>query len=374
MIDSMTSARERIGRLDVVIAVVASLIAVGDMLFEHFDDEIKASYVAAPLFLGVTVPLLWRRVAPLGALVATLVALLVHVALFGDGAVRCGIVLPVAFLLAYSVAARAEGRQALLGLFLALALGVTVCLSDAPSGATIAAMSFVGPLILVVWGIGRVARSRGRIVGELEVRASELRDARDQRARLEVATDRARLSSELDELLQRRLATLAQLAEGEGHNGDARVALAEIEHESRRALDEMRALVGVLRHDQGGAPMAPQPTLTQLEALLIRVKGTGAALTVEGSPRALPAGVELSAYRVVEQLLDALQDAPGVEVCVRFADDALELTVAGPVRRRGEEAIERARERVRLHRGTLQATTRDGRAEAVVSLPLLAAV
>jgi hypothetical protein len=106
--------------------------------------------------------------------------------------------------------------------------------------------------------------------------------------------------------------------------------------------------------------------------MLVRAKGAGARLRVEGAPRALPAGVELSAYRVVEHLLDALRDEPDVEVTVRFADDALELSVAGPVRRRGEQAIERARERVRLHDGTLEATTRDGRAEALVSLPLFA--
>lgn len=93
-----------------------------------------------------------------------------------------------------------------------------------------------------------------------------------------------------------------------------------------------------------------------------------------GSPRVLPAGVELSAYRVVEHLLGALDDADGVEVTVRFADDALELTVAGPVRRRGDgtTAIERARERVELHHGTLVASTRGGRSETVAQLPVLA--
>ena len=69
-----------------------------------------------------------------------------------------------------------------------------------------------------------------------------------------------------------------------------------------------------------------------------------------------------------------VRDDADVELAVRFADDALELRVAGPARRRGEQAIERVRERVKLHHGTVAATTRDGRAEAVVSLPLLAAV
>ena len=73
-------------------------------------------------------------------------------------------------------------------------------------------------------------------------------------------------------------------------------------------------MVGVLRDDASAAEIAAQPALTQLDGLLVRAKGAGAKLTVEGNPRALPAGVELSAYRVVEHLLEAVQDAPGVEV------------------------------------------------------------
>ena len=134
--------------------------------------------------------------------------------------------------------------------------------------------------------------------------------------------------------------------------------------------------MGVLRYDPLNTAVAPQPTLTHLEALLIRAKGTGARLRVEGNPRVLPAGVELSAYRVVEHLLDALQDGADVEVCVRFGDEALELRVSGRARRRAETdaAIARARERIALQRGTIEARTRGGRAEAVAQLPVLAGV
>jgi hypothetical protein len=212
---------------------------------------------------------------------------------------------------------------------------------------------------------------------ELELRTAELRDARDERTRLEVASDRARLSSELDALLQRRLGELATMADEGARPSDAAAAtaaLGEIERASRRTLEEMRAVVGVLRDDSSDAPTSPQPTLTHLQAMLVRATGDDAKLTVEGSPRALPPTVELSAYRIVEQLLDALDDAPGVEVSVRFGDDALELRVSGPARRRAKASIARARERVRLQQGRLEATVRGGRAEAEVSLPVLAAV
>jgi hypothetical protein len=225
-----------------------------------------------------------------------------------------------------------------------------------------------------VWYSGRVVRSRTQLAGELQARTVELREARDRRAHLEVAADRARVAGELDELLHRRLGELARLADDGAAAPDAGVAaatLADIERESRRTLEEMRAVVGVLRHDEADVPTEPQPTLTHLEAMLVRAKGADARLKVEGSPRVLPAGVELSAYRIVEQLLAALDDSPDVEVRVRFADDALELEVSGPARRRGQAAIERARERVEMHRGTLEATFRSGRADAVVQLPML---
>ena len=235
----------------------------------------------------------------------------------------------------------------------------------------------VGALAAFVWWTGRVARASADMAAELEARTVELRATRDERARLEVAADRARLSAELHELLPRRLAELARLADDGSRATDTATATAtfvDIERESRRTLQEMRALVGVLRDDDGSAPTEPQPTLAHLEALVADATGGDARLTVSGSPRVLPPGVELSAYRIVEHLLDALADASGVEVGIEFGDDALDLTVRGPLRRRGEldATVERARERVQLHRGTLSARTSGGRVEAVAHLPVLA--
>ena len=95
---------------------------------------------------------------------------------------------------------------------------------------------------------------------------------------------------------------------------------------------------------------------------------------MEGNPRVLPAGVELSAYRVVEHLLDALEDAPGVDVRVRFADDALELGSPGPAQAPRRRRSSGPASGCELHHGTLEATTRGGRAEAAASLPVLAGV
>jgi hypothetical protein len=371
MIEGMATGA-RIGRWDVAITVIVSLVGLLLMYANVQDPDVEASALAMPLFLLVTLPLLWRRAAPVAALGAALAALVFHDLLFGAEVVRCGVVLPTTFLLVFAAGAYLEKREAVTGL--ALAMGLILAESITFLGGFGIVMA---GLTAAIWGIARVVRSRGQMADELAVRTSELREARDQRAQLEVASDRARLSVELEQLLKRRLGELALLADAAGDStspADAAEKLADIERESRRTLEEMRAVVGVLRDDSGDAPVAPQPTLTHLEALLVRAKGADARLSVEGSPRVLPPGVELSAYRIVEQLLDALGDAPDVEVRVRFADDALELAVSGPARRRSRAAVERARERVQLHRGTLEATTRGGRSEAVASLPVLAGV
>ena len=320
-------------------------------------------WTGVPLILLVTVPLLWRRSAPLAAVAASVAGLLLNEVLAGSEFLRCGVCLIAALLFAFTCGSRVPG---LLGLALSLALVFV----SAAIEITMPMPLFLAAAVGVSWTVGRLVRSRRRLAEELSVRNEELREARDERSRLEVAAERARLSRELDELLQRRLGELARMAEAGVSGGAGPVELlAGIEQRSRATLDEMRAAVGVLR--EGSAELAPQPTLTHLEALLVRAKGGDARLAVEGSPRALPAAVELSAYRIVEHLLDALEDAPGVTVSVRFGDDALELGVSGPARRRAREAIERARVRAQLHSGTVEATVRGGRADARASLPVL---
>jgi len=351
-------------RIDAGIAALASLVGAAIMYANVRDGTIAADPLTIPLILLVTVPLLWRSTAPVAALGAALAGLVVHDLLFGADVVRCGIVLPTVFLLVFAAAAGRERREAVAGL--ALGLGAIVAESITFFGAIGVVFAFI---TAAIWGIGRVVRSRARLADELRARTAELRRTRDERARMEVAADRARLSGELDRLLQRRLGELAQLADAGAEPagaGAAAATLARIERESRATLDEMRAAVGVLRAGPAALETAPLPALAHLEALLL---SANARLSVEGSPRALPPAVELSAYRIVEQLLDALAGAPGVDVRVRFTDTTLEVAVSGPARRRASAAIKGARERARLQRGSFQATVRGGRAEAFVSLP-----
>lgn len=376
MIDSLKLATRKLGVRDLALVLLACAGCVVYLIDSRADDVVhQPSYAACVSFFLIMLPLAWRRAAPLAAAGATLGLLLANIALFGEF-VRCGILIPVGMVLLFSVGAQLSGRSSWIGLGLMQAFFLAICLFDSDEGAQLDAFLFLAPVALAVWGAGRLLHSRSKVSATLSARTAELREARDRRAQLEVTADRARVSGELDELLHRRLGELAAMAEAGGATSDAaaaaEAALLEIESESRRTLDQMRTVVGVLRDGPETDGREPQPTLTHLEALLLRARGGDARLIVEGNPRVLPAGVELAAYRIVEHLLDTLEDVP-VDVTVRFGDDALELAVAGPARRRNAAAIKRAQERVQLHRGTLRSTTtQDGRAESVVSLPMLA--
>jgi hypothetical protein len=110
--------------------------------------------------------------------------------------------------------------------------------------------------------------------------------------------------------------------------------------------------------------------VAHLDALLARRRSPGSRLTVSGDPRSLPATVELSAYRIVEYLLTALAD---LDVAVRFADEALEIRVQGPVGRGADmkAAVARVRERARLVGGSVEVKVTRGQARVLAQLPVL---
>ncbi len=243
---------------------------------------------------------------------------------------------------------------------------------DATTGFEPIALAF--PILLIVFGIGRAVRHRTAMSTELKARTVELQRLRDERVALELSSDRVRLSRELDGLLQERLSQLTSAADSgrELAPDSARALFESIENDSRATLDGMREIVGLLRG--GDVALAPAPTVAHLDALLARHTRSDSRLTVAGDPRSLPATVELSAYRIVEHLVDVLADQPDsrIEVGVRFDDDALEIRVNGPVDKSADikAAVARARERARFLGGSLDMKVSRGRASAVAQLPV----
>jgi signal transduction histidine kinase len=325
-----------------------------------------------PVFAAATIPVLWWRRSVLAVTGVAIVVMVLHDVLFG-WVTRCGAGLPLALVLAFLGALTYQRTKAWLAAGLSAVLAFAVVVVDATTGPNV--IGLVLPVLLVVFGIGWAVRRRAALNRELRARDAELRRLRDERAALVITDDRARLSQQLDGLLQERLTQLTTAAESAGGMApeQARVLLESIETDSRRTLDDMREIVGLLRG--GDAALAPTPSVAHLDALLAQHQPGHTQLTVTGNPRALPASVELSAYRIVEHLITALASQPDapIAVTVRFDETALEIRVTGPVSKSAEvkEVIARAKERARLLGGTLDVKIARGQAGAVAQLPVL---
>jgi signal transduction histidine kinase len=325
-----------------------------------------------PVFAAATIPVLWWRRSVLAVTGVAIVVMVLHDVLFG-WVTRCGAGLPLALVLAFLGALTYQRTKAWLAAGLSAVLAFAVVVVDATTGPNV--IGLVLPVLLVVFGIGWAVRRRAALNRELRARDAELRRLRDERAALVITDDRARLSQQLDGLLQERLAQLTTAAESAAGLApdQAKVLLESIETDSRRTLDDMREIVGLLRGDD--AALAPTPSVAHLDALLAQHQPGHTQLTVTGNPRALPASVELSAYRIVEHLITALASQPDAPIAVtlRFDETALEIRVTGPVSKSAEvkEVIARAKERARLLGGTLDVKIARGQAGAVAQLPVL---
>ena len=376
--DAIRTAFRTVRPLDAVIAAVLALFGfllmqmqVGAQVGVVDSDGVLIESNSVWLHLYVLAPLavLWWRRSTIAVVLAATAVVLVHTVVFGQ-VVRCGAGLPEAFVLAFLAGYQADRVKAWWTLGLAELFGAVVLLDDAAAGLEI--FPVVAVISAGLWWVAGLARKRSILARELRVRNEELRTLRDQRAALEVTDDRARVSGELDSLLDRRLRQLTTLAEAGGRTADpaaAQALLTRIEDEGRRTLEEMRDVVGRLRG--GEVALSPAPSVAHLDALLAQ---HGAKLAVSGDPRAIPASVELSAYRIVEHLLAILdRDAdPPVDVRMEFVNGALDVSVTGRVTRGADvhDAIARARERARLQEGTFHVKLTRGRARATAHFPV----
>jgi len=364
-----------IGWGDLALAAVLSLYAIALVSGVIRTGHRQGGAVATVAVLAMTLPVVWERRAPAAAAAAVAVGATAN-ALFIGPMVRCGPGLPAVFVIAFFAATRLDGYRLAVAEAFCVAAVITQAFCDPVLGAgfLVAGLPAVAGSCLA----GRLARSRSLAAAALRERNSELREQREQTARLAVAADRARVAADLDVFLHQRITAMAvAAAAGRGlitaDPAGARRAFMAVEDNGRATLTQMREVVGTLREER---LTGPQPALAQLGSLLENATSADARLSVEGSPRALPAGVELSAYRIAEHLLAVLQDAPEarIDVRVRFGPGALELDVAGPASQQADPvtAFAVARERVALLGGTLRIQTGSGRCAALVQLPLTA--
>jgi signal transduction histidine kinase len=227
---------------------------------------------------------------------------------------------------------------------------------------------------------GRALRSRVLLQAELRAKAERAELERVARARGAVEDERGRIAAELQTLVANGLSAMVVQAEAvprtidSGDLVSAGAALAAVEDTGRDALIEMRRLLGVLRRDDDGLQLAPQPGLARVEALVerIRERGVDVTLHVEGGRRPLTTGVDLTAYRVLEDALQAAADrgAGSAEVLLRFQPGELQLQVSDDRDGEASARLPGLSDRVRLYGGHLRAERVDEGFRLRASLPL----
>lgn len=336
--------------------------------------------------LGVaafTIPLLVARPWPLPVLVVVVVAAGVNGALGSDLGQPWFAVLVAVYALGAHATPGASG----------LGMGVVaggILAYDIPRLRDGAPLDEVVPAWFVVagvWGLGRWLQHRRHEMEALTVRTEAAEHDRQEAARAAVAHERARIARELHDLVAHSLAVIVLQSEAadrvlDSDPSSARRALEAIASTGRSGLTELRRLLDRLADDPHEADVAPRPSLQQLDSLVDRVRGAGLSVdvTVEGSPRVLSPGVDLSAYRIVQEALtNSLKHAgrgASATVALSYQPETLSIRVtdsgssATEVLNGAGHGLVGMRERAVLYGGQIEAgPMRDGGFGVEVTLP-----
>ena len=349
--------------------VFAAVLAVGlftEVWAASYAEHRVASSAAALL---ATLPFAVRRRYPIPVFVLVLVGTGTLSALSPDFDENSGIFFIAFVFNLYSLGANTPGRQGWIATALVIPCVIWFLFHDGdsfhPGDIAFAAFVIGGPYAA---GVGmRLRRQRER---HLTQRTVELELERDARARAAVAEERRRIARELHDVVAHAISVTVVQARGGRRVLDvdvaqARTAFDSIERTGEQALGEMRRLLGMLREDDPNAGRAPQPSLARLDALAddLRSSGLPVEVAVDGETVELAPGVDLTAYRIVQEALtNTLKHAgPAVaHVHVHYGDDAVELTVeddgAGTGNGNGTgNGLVGIRERVAVVGGTLEA-------------------
>jgi signal transduction histidine kinase len=375
---------------DSALALLAASLPAALYVFEAPDSGLPRGrfVLGCALVLLHTLPLVARRRFP-----GTVLALVV-----GSGLAFAALDLPpdilgVAILVAvYSVAAYGSWSVSLAGLAGVEVALVVIQLTPGRTGVG----TLVGNLgvVAAAWLLGHFAHNYRTYAARLEERTTELEQARDELARRAVVEERLRLARELHDVVAHAMSVIAVQSGVGAHVADtnpqeAAKALAAIEATSRAALEELRRLLAVLRQeDEPQGALAPVPGLADLDSLLAEVGKAGLAvkLQINGTRPPLPAGVDLSAYRIVQEALTNVVKHAGpahAQVVVGYRDQDVTVEVIDD----GRGAVTSAsdgrvgtghgligmRERVQAFGGDLQTGPRPGGGFRVAArLPLAA--
>jgi len=243
----------------------------------------------------------------------------------------------VAILAVYSAAVHTDGIATMIAAGLTLVFTVALMTTDGESW-NLGGILFFGLLIGSPFVVGRAIRYRRLREAALEETNVALARERDERARAAVAEERTRIARELHDVVAHAVSVMVLQARGgrallDTEPSESREAFDTIERTGRQALDEMRRLLGQLRADDEELAFAPQPSLSRLSSLAEEVTRAGlpVELRIDGEPIELPAGVDVSAFRICQEALtNALKHAGPARaiVAVRYGDGEVDIEVA----------------------------------------------
>ncbi len=302
--------------IDLAIALPIVLLGVGEALARDNTDR----WLVAALVNGAA--LAFRRRSPLLALTAVVaVQALAHDATYDTDPLSPFL---AELILMFTVAYELRLKPALLG----YGIGVAYVAIDFGSGRIeqiVQAAAQCG-FYLLAWGIGRIVRGQEERRAAAERHVVRVEMEREEQARAAVFEERARIARELHDAVAHSVSVMVlqagavrRLLGADPAREREREALAGVEETGRQAVGELHRMLGILRKSDPGAELAPQPSLRRVGELVDQVRSAGldASLEVSGDPVELAPGLDMSAYRIVQEALtNALRHAPGAQVGV----------------------------------------------------------
>jgi signal transduction histidine kinase len=360
-------ARPGLARLALTVVVVLLLVLAQVQIWSAPPAyDAGGRVLNAALAAAMTLPVLLARRWPLPVALGVLTAVMLDQLLGGAGGYQWFVVL----LVVYALGSHAGSVAGPVGAAVVAVLLLAVDIPRLRDGAPVDEVLPGWAVLAGVYGLGRWLRHRRQEVARLANRAAQLERDQEAAARRAVDLERARIAHELHDLVAHSMAVIVLQAQAGRRVVDtnptaADGALAAIESTGRGAMAELRRLLDVLHLDGEIDDLDPRPGLASLPVLAERVGSAGMPVTiaVEGCARPLPAGVDLSAYRIVQEALtNALRHAgrATANVGVTYGADTIELRISDDGSgtadgQSGGHGLAGMRERVRLFGGTLEA-------------------
>src|SRR4051795_7127585 len=332
----------------------AHIVSAGDVLLPTVLAgmamyEIWVATLASPGFAGprgvqtagallMIVALGWRRRYPVAVLLCALAGAAVEWPWLRSSGQLSYEAFAVVLVVWYSVGAHAELRRGLRAAGVVLVAVVAADVADSIAGYhepfDNAALY---PLLFVAWALGSAFRKHGTRERELEAHAVALERERDEKVGVAAAEERVRIARELHDVVAHSVSVMVVQIGGargilDSEPETARETLRSAERTGRQALAEMRRMLGILRAPDNGRGLAPQPSLNHVDTLIEQAREAGLSVEVhtEGRPHSLSPGIDLAAYRIVQEALTNAVKHAGparAQAVLRYAPDQLEIEV-----------------------------------------------